>query len=231
MLYREKYFDLNVRHFYEKLHEQHGISLSYTWGETTAYPPPNSPRPCRSQISADRFQQYANPHVYWLQRGVALCHRHAAKHSYTAHVSGPAKIHYLHHPQYGETVRLVRKCSSFGLDQIQVALPSGDQMFVPAWMLDEHRCCGMEVREHPQLAVAALLELRELVDLQMSRTAGEVASEASSTGGASRDLTTSGSSFLGDPIEARASPSYPTALPRTAEPHAPGSGDQQPSQP
>ncbi len=30
-LYREKYFDLNVRHFHEKLHEEHGIELSYTW--------------------------------------------------------------------------------------------------------------------------------------------------------------------------------------------------------
>ncbi|HEV2326287.1 MAG TPA: ISNCY family transposase [Terracidiphilus sp.] len=30
-LYREKYFDLNVRHFHEKLREKHGIELSYTW--------------------------------------------------------------------------------------------------------------------------------------------------------------------------------------------------------
>ena len=30
-LYREKYFDLNVRHFHEKLVEEHGIGLSYTW--------------------------------------------------------------------------------------------------------------------------------------------------------------------------------------------------------
>ena len=30
-LYREKYFDLNVRHFREKLREEHGIPLSYTW--------------------------------------------------------------------------------------------------------------------------------------------------------------------------------------------------------
>src|ERR1700726_2409578 len=30
-LYREKYYDLNVRHFHEKLEEQHGIALSYTW--------------------------------------------------------------------------------------------------------------------------------------------------------------------------------------------------------
>src|ERR1700757_34491 len=30
-LYREKYFDLNVQHFHEKLQVQHGIELSYTW--------------------------------------------------------------------------------------------------------------------------------------------------------------------------------------------------------
>src|SRR3954452_19772465 len=30
-LYREKYFDFNVRHFHEKLVEEHGIKLSYTW--------------------------------------------------------------------------------------------------------------------------------------------------------------------------------------------------------
>ena len=29
-LYRDRYFDLNVRHFHEKLGE-HGIQLSYTW--------------------------------------------------------------------------------------------------------------------------------------------------------------------------------------------------------
>jgi hypothetical protein len=30
-LYREQYFDLNVRHFHEKLSEEHRIGLSYTW--------------------------------------------------------------------------------------------------------------------------------------------------------------------------------------------------------
>jgi len=33
-LYREQYFDLNVKHFVEKLHEQHQIQLSYTWVKT-----------------------------------------------------------------------------------------------------------------------------------------------------------------------------------------------------
>src|ERR1700720_1917807 len=30
-LYREKYFDLNVQHFQEKLEAEHGVDLSYTW--------------------------------------------------------------------------------------------------------------------------------------------------------------------------------------------------------
>ncbi len=30
-LYRERYFDLNVRHFHEKLRDEHQIGLSYTW--------------------------------------------------------------------------------------------------------------------------------------------------------------------------------------------------------
>lgn len=33
-LYREMYFDLNVRHFHEKLLEEHGIDLGYTWVKT-----------------------------------------------------------------------------------------------------------------------------------------------------------------------------------------------------
>ncbi len=31
VLYREKYFDLNVRHFHEKLASEHEIDLSYSW--------------------------------------------------------------------------------------------------------------------------------------------------------------------------------------------------------
>jgi transposase len=33
-LYRERYFDFNVRHFHEKLREEHGIYFSYTWVKT-----------------------------------------------------------------------------------------------------------------------------------------------------------------------------------------------------
>lgn len=31
LLYRERYFDFNVRHFHEKLRDEHGLTLSYTW--------------------------------------------------------------------------------------------------------------------------------------------------------------------------------------------------------
>jgi len=33
-LYQERYFDFNVRHFHEKLRNEHGIRLSYTWVKT-----------------------------------------------------------------------------------------------------------------------------------------------------------------------------------------------------
>jgi transposase len=33
-LYQEQYFDFNVRHFYEKLRDEHGIALSYGWVKT-----------------------------------------------------------------------------------------------------------------------------------------------------------------------------------------------------
>src|ERR1700692_2796162 len=32
-LYREKYFDLNVRHFHEKLQTEHQVEISYSWGK------------------------------------------------------------------------------------------------------------------------------------------------------------------------------------------------------
>ena len=47
----------------------------------------------------------------------------------------------------------MRKCSSFGLHQVQVALPSGMQILIPEWMLDEDRCHGMEIVERPGLAI------------------------------------------------------------------------------
>jgi hypothetical protein len=63
-------------------------------------------------------------------------------------------------------VTRMRKCSSFGLHQVQVALPCGMQILIPEWMLDEDRCRGMEIVERPTLAITALFALRELIDAQ-----------------------------------------------------------------
>jgi hypothetical protein len=38
-LSQETYFDLSVRHFHEKLREEHGIELSYTWVKQALQPP------------------------------------------------------------------------------------------------------------------------------------------------------------------------------------------------
>ena len=157
------------------------------------------------------------------QRGLR---RASAKHSHTAHVLNTGKIQYQHHPRFGDAVTIVRRCSSFGPHQVQVVLPSGDQLIVPEWMLDEHLCRGMAIVEHPVLSIASLLALRDLLYAQL-RPACHVdplVLEASSPGGASCEPTPSESSSVGDPTPAGASPSHPTALPRVAEPDAAGHG-------
>ena len=96
---------------------------------------------------------------------------------------------------------MVRRCSSFGQHQVQVVLPSGDQLVVPEWMLDEELCRGMEIVARPTPALSALVALRSLLDPQplISAHTGSVASEASSPGGASSEPTTPGVSFWGIP--------------------------------
>lgn len=151
------------------------------------------------------------------QHGLRLA---SAKHSHSAHVS--STIHYPHHPLCGVTVTLVRRCSSFGQHQVQVALPSGDQLVVPEWMLDEERCQGMEIALQPAVALSALQALRVLLDAQVPPfgQCGTVASEASSPGGACREPTTPGSSSLGDSDDTRAASGSADALLRAAQSHA-----------
>lgn len=59
-LYRDRYFDLNVRHFHEKLSEEHQIGLSYTWVKQACAPasclgtPPPAAVPDRAAAKAHR---------------------------------------------------------------------------------------------------------------------------------------------------------------------------------
>jgi hypothetical protein len=118
-------------------------------------------------------------------------------------------------------VTVVRRCRSFGLDQVQVVLPSGDQLVIPDWMFDEERCRGMEIVRVPSMALAALLELRSLLDSQprISSGAGAVVSEASSLGGA-RESTASRNLSVEDPQQPGISRGSADALPGIAQSHA-----------
>ena len=153
-----------------------------------------------------------------LQRGLRSV---AAKHSHTAHVS--LTIHYAHHPQFGRAVTLVRRVSFSGQprDQLQLLLPSGDQLVVPAWMLDEEHCRGMSVAERPLIALSALLALRSLIDTQPDDGPDDsLPSEASSPGGAFSEPTTPGISSLGQDHPPTAFADSADALPRVAQPDA-----------
>jgi len=131
------------------------------------------------------------------------------------HVLSTATIHYRHHPHHGLTVTMVRKCSHLGPHQVQVALPSGVQILIPEWMLDEDLCRGMEIVERPALSITALLSLRDLIDAQprTPEPPGTIALEASSPGGAFRESTTPGSPSLGDPPHTAVAGGHATALP------------------
>ena len=70
-LYRETYFDLNMRHFHEKLRDEHQIEVSYTWGaegpagsgvsgpaaEAWAAPTPTTATTAGRDAAAHRWQQ------------------------------------------------------------------------------------------------------------------------------------------------------------------------------
>jgi len=112
-----------------------------------------------------------------------------------------------------------------------VALPSGVQTLIPEWMRDDDRCHGMEIAERPSLAVTALFALRELVDAQLwtSEQTSAVASEASSPGGAFDELTTAGSSAVGDSPHTRVAADHATELPRVMKSLAAGSREHNPN--
>ena len=66
-LYRERYFDLNVQHFQEKLQAEHDIQLSYTWVKAAL---PGAGRVARGRKRG----------VHRRRRGAATAARPAAAH-------------------------------------------------------------------------------------------------------------------------------------------------------
>lgn len=97
---------------------------------------------------------------------------------------------------------MVRSCSNFGVGHVQAELSNGNQVVLPAWMLDEEVCKEMSIREQPIIAVEALLTLRSLLDSQALFVAP--------------DSTTSGASSIpGSPVESAKTKSVAVRHPKT----------------
>jgi hypothetical protein len=89
-----------------------------------------------------------------------------AVHPHTAHESSSAIIHYRHHPFYGEHVEIVRRLRRYTADCVVIKLADDVQVAVPTWMLDPLACQQLTDEGRPRVSVAALHELRGLLDSQ-----------------------------------------------------------------
>jgi hypothetical protein len=89
-----------------------------------------------------------------------------AAHPHTAHESSPAIIHYRHHPFHGEPVTIVRRLRRYAADCVVIQLADDVQVAVPTWMLDPLVCRQLSDEAHPRISVAALCDLRTLLDSQ-----------------------------------------------------------------
>jgi hypothetical protein len=91
----------------------------------------------------------------------------SATHHHTTHEPVLATIRYRFHPFCGEEVEIVRRLRRYTADSVVVKLrQSGLQIAVPSWMLDEAFCQPLVEGPHPRVAVAALLELGDLLASQ-----------------------------------------------------------------
>jgi hypothetical protein len=105
---------------------------------------------------------------------------------HTAHEVSTVTIHYRHHPFYGEHGTLIRRLRRYTSDQVVIQLRDEVQAALPSWRLDPVICQQLSDEPQPRLAIAALLELRHLLDSQPLLTSRVVASRkrtAQQTGG------------------------------------------------
>jgi hypothetical protein len=117
--------------------------------------------------------------------------RNDAAYHHTTHKLSLQKIHYRHHPFYGTEVEVVRALRRFDEESFVVKLPDGHQIAVPAWMFDPVFCDELPQRDHPLIALKALLQLAELIERQgLPWSANHSQSEPSLGGGGNDALRT-----------------------------------------
>ena len=74
-------------------------------------------------------------------------------------------VEYRWHPLYGRRLRLYRRTKHDDDEVVHVEVERGLSRELPSWMVDASICRAMDLGP-PQLSVAALLELREIVRAQ-----------------------------------------------------------------
>jgi len=72
-------------------------------------------------------------------------------------------VQYRWHPLYGSKLRLIKIAKSNVAGELHCELPDGMVIGLPRWMTDAGCCGQMEIAD-PVVAVAALEELRALLD-------------------------------------------------------------------
>lgn len=92
--------------------------------------------------------------------------RRGARHRRTTHDLYSAKICYRHHLFYDTEVEVVRYLRRTNPGILVVRLPAGPQLAVPEWMLSPLVCEQLKEEAEPRIAIAALQELRQLIDIQ-----------------------------------------------------------------
>jgi hypothetical protein len=85
-------------------------------------------------------------------------------------------ICYRYHPFYNSSGRILRRSRYRGGEEFVIELDDRTAIAVPAWMLDPVSCERLVVEPRPGLALAALRELRRLVDAHSMSQAGKVGS-------------------------------------------------------
>ena len=86
---------------------------------------------------------------------------------------------------YGEHGKFIRRLRRYTSDQVVIELRDEVQVALPSWMLDPVVCQQFRDAPQPRLAIAALLELRHLLDSQpllMSRVVASRERTAQHTG-------------------------------------------------
>jgi hypothetical protein len=90
-------------------------------------------------------------------------------------------ICYRYHPFYNSSGRILRRSRYRGGEEFVIEIDDQTAIAVPVWMLDPVFCERLVVEPRPRLGLAALRELRRLVE---ARSVSQVV-QVGSTGGSS----------------------------------------------